>query len=269
MSLKTNKEIVIFDNEMKVVNAELISSDMRYQRQVSGRVKKIASNFNPNMVGCVILSQREDGSYWVVDGQHRVRAIIIAHKNDPTVSLKVNALVYHGMTPQDEAEMFANQHDNTKAPSKPEFFKAKMFSGDKNIAAFKNATEQEGVICDFLNSRKKDGYLVSYGAAYEVFTKRGEQHYRGVISALIDIWDGNKDSLTANFIKGMDLIQDKYAGVITMKELGKSLRKVPTEQIERNAKTLTGSAAKRYAVAMVSEYNNRKRAKKLDIGLLA
>lgn len=259
-----SKENVIFDNEMKVVNAELISSDMRYQRQVSGRVKKIASDFNPNMVGCVILSQRDDGTYWVVDGQHRVRAVIIAHKNDPTVSLKVNALVYHGMTPQDEAEMFAKQHDNTKAPSKPEFFKAKMFAGDEGIAAFKKATEDENVICDFSNAGKKDGYLVCYGAAYEIFKKKGEIEYRNILSMLVEIWDGDKNSLSGNFLKGMSLIREAYGSNMNMRYFAERLRKVPIDQIERHAKTLDGPVGRRYALAIATAYNDKTKVKKLD-----
>src|SRR5258708_7808516 len=38
------------------------------------RVKKLVAEFDPLGVGVLYLSMRDDGSYWIIDGQHRAEA---------------------------------------------------------------------------------------------------------------------------------------------------------------------------------------------------
>lgn len=254
-----SKEIKTFPMETKMVKVGLISSDMRYQRKVSARVKQIASNYDPNKLNAIILSQREDGSYWVIDGQHRTQATVLVHGKD----VKLLSIVYHDMTPEEEADMFACQHDNVKAPTKGEYFKAKMFAGDKDIRGFKEATEMEGVECDFDNRTKKDGSLVSYGAAFDVYMTVGEIPYRRVLSTLVDARGGDKDSLTSNFIKGMNIFLQTYPEVNT-KKLATALKKVSPSVIEREARVSNTGGAKRFARQFVRTYNKGRKNGKLE-----
>ena len=44
----------------------------QYQK---AKVNKIVKNFNPIGMGPILVSEREDGSLWIFDGQHRVEAL--------------------------------------------------------------------------------------------------------------------------------------------------------------------------------------------------
>lgn len=243
-----------FPMETKKIKAGLISSDMRYQRRVSGRVKHIASNYDTNKLNAIIVSQRNDGTFWVIDGQHRLQATILRLGKEE----KLLAIVYHGMTPEDEAEMFASQHDNVKAPTKAEFFKAKAFAGDKDVIRLREATEAEGIECDFTDGHKSDGKLKAYGAAYQVFMTYGEMPYRRVISTLVDAWGGSYESLGANFIKGMALFLSTYPEVSTSK-LSSALKKVSPQEITRESKVSSSGGVKRFARQFLRVYNKGRR----------
>lgn len=237
-----------------------IGSDMRYQRQVSARVKRIASEYDENKLGVIVVSQREDGTYWVIDGQHRVQATLQKKGENATLL----ALVYYGMTPKDEAVMFATQHDNVKAPTKGEFFKAQMFAGNEDVIRFKDATEAEGLECDFSDGHKRDGALICYAAAFNIFMSRGEVRYRKVLSVLVDAWGGDGDSVTANFVKGMDIFLNVYENDVSTKKLVDSLKKVSPAQIERESKMIQEGGAKRYARQFLRVYNKRRGTRKLE-----
>lgn len=249
----------IFATETKHIKAGLISSDMRYQRKVTGRVKRIASNYDPNKLNAIIVSQRADGTFWVIDGQHRLQATVLKCGKDT----KMLCIVYYGMTPEEEADMFASQHDNVKAPTKGEFFKAKAFAGDKDVIRFKEATEAEGIECDFGVGRKTDGKLSALGAAYEVYMTYGEIPYRRVLQVLADSWGGDGDTLTANFIRGMSIFMRTYPDIDTEK-LSKALKKVSPSEIEREAKVSSSGGAKRYARQFLRVYNKGRRANALE-----
>lgn len=97
----------IADFMTKAVGVELLSVaglgvDSAYQRTIcKARIKKMARAFNHLALGVVHVSRREDGTCWVMDGQHRVALCeAVGH---PTIS----CLVYEGLSVRDEAELFS------------------------------------------------------------------------------------------------------------------------------------------------------------------
>ena len=96
-----------FKTEYSQINSKSIISEPSYQRMVDfSRVKKIVSNFNPNLVNPIKVSFR-DGKYYVFDGQHTLKALVAKNNNR---DLMVECKVYYGMTLEDEAKLFAEQN---------------------------------------------------------------------------------------------------------------------------------------------------------------
>jgi hypothetical protein len=92
-------------SEMKV--AEAAQRDYRPYR-----VKELITDFNPEQMGYPTVSHRQDGSWHVIDGQHRIRALQEWLGGDGHwESQHIQCQVYDNLSLQEEAEMFLLLND--------------------------------------------------------------------------------------------------------------------------------------------------------------
>lgn len=118
-------------NESKLVTNVKVSDlviDLSYQRKPNAvKVAKIIKDFDPNALGVIICSIRENGVIAVIDGGHRISALnaMGMHNND------VRCLVFFGLSLSQEAEMFATLNDNRTKPKTQDIFKSKVVAKDK------------------------------------------------------------------------------------------------------------------------------------------
>lgn len=77
------------------------------QRELNpARVDRMAANFDPEQVGVPVLSERS-GSFYIIDGQHRVEMLRQVGWGDQSIQ----CWVYDNLTEQEEAEMFLKLND--------------------------------------------------------------------------------------------------------------------------------------------------------------
>jgi hypothetical protein len=88
------------------------------------QVAKLEREWDPLYAGTLVVSQRADGSLWVIDGQHRAAA---GQRVDPEVML--DAEIYTGLTKQAEARMFLSLNRDRKAPRPYDNFRVALAAG--------------------------------------------------------------------------------------------------------------------------------------------
>lgn len=87
----------------------LIDRDNDVQRSLrTAYAESIARDYDPNLFGMGYVSLRADGKYYVLDGQHRCAAAVIAGRGEDRVPF----IVLRGLSVREEAEMFRalNKH---------------------------------------------------------------------------------------------------------------------------------------------------------------
>ncbi len=85
--------------------------DPQAQRTLNeGRAQRIADNIVPEAIGLIMVSQRDDGAMYIVDGQHRHRACQLAGIRT------VKAEVHHGLTLDQEAILFLIKNRESHKP---------------------------------------------------------------------------------------------------------------------------------------------------------
>lgn len=85
--------------------------DPQAQRTLNeARAQRIASNIVPEAIGLIMVSQRDDGGLYIVDGQHRARACQLAG-----ISM-VKAEIHHGLTVDQEAILFLIKNRESHKP---------------------------------------------------------------------------------------------------------------------------------------------------------
>ena len=69
--------------------------DFDYQRHPGNtKINKIVKNFDPDLLGVIICSMRENGQVAIIDGSHRYHALVQMNQ----MNLNINALVYFGLS---------------------------------------------------------------------------------------------------------------------------------------------------------------------------
>lgn len=122
------------DKYTEFVNVYDTFVDSSYQRVTHTSVKKIADSFDWCKVGLPKLSKRSDGTYAIIDGQHRLEAfkLWLSRKKDLSEADKlIECEILTGLTPQEEAYLFAAQDNNKVGVSSIEEFKAAVYANIK------------------------------------------------------------------------------------------------------------------------------------------
>lgn len=83
------------------------------------RVDHLAASFDLEQIGVPTVSHR-DGSYWIIDGQHRMEALRACGFHDEGVQ----CWVYEGLTSEGEAELFLKLNNTLPVPAFQKFKKA-------------------------------------------------------------------------------------------------------------------------------------------------
>lgn len=87
------------------------------QRELNqARVDHLAANFDLEQIGTPAINWR-DGSYWIIDGQHRIEALRQLGFDDD----KVQCWTYEGLTSEQEAEVFLKLNDTLTVAALPKF----------------------------------------------------------------------------------------------------------------------------------------------------
>lgn len=251
-----------FKYEYKQVNSKFILSEPSYQRGVDfSRVKKIVSNFNPNLVNPVKVSFR-DGKYWVFDGQHTLKALVARNSNN---DLMVNCKVYYGMTLQDEAEMFAMQNGIQKTVASAQKLKSLYVAGHIDVVDFRETVESLGITCDFSMNGSDTPFRVNcYGSLFAIYKKSGKQHLVELLRTIVEIWGGDPVSLHKEIITGMDAFMLAYKGEYNHRTLVGKLSKVSPSVIVRDGKAIVTGGGKRFARVILAQYNKNASKNKLE-----
>ena len=218
-----------------------------YQRPLKdSKVQKIIENFDKRLINQPKVSFR-DGQYWVFDGQHTIAALIKKHGNK---DFKIPCIVFHGLTQQEEAELFALQDGEASPVTRAEKIKALEVAGNLGVLGYTRATEE----CGFV------GGITAFCTAFDCYSTLGEDGYRRMLRLLKATWDGEKWSISRNILTGMTLFLKTYGDDISDKIFVDRLSPVDERHFVRKARGHEGVAASvQYALALVDFYNYKAR----------
>lgn len=121
-----------------------IHSDKSYQRPLDVKaVKRIADNFSEDVLDELLINQRSDGSFFCVDGQHRLSAIQLLIERgtlDPDWGIPSRIVSVGGQ--KEEAALYAVRSRGTKTTSSLAYFWCDVMSGDANALSLKEEVER-------------------------------------------------------------------------------------------------------------------------------
>lgn len=114
------------ESEIKAVKLKELKVDHSYQRDISpSLVEKIKNNWDEVASELILVSQRSDGTLWIINGQHRTAAARLLGQE------KIWARIVKGLGPAQEAAL--RLKTNVRMTDRPlERFRASVVAGDED-----------------------------------------------------------------------------------------------------------------------------------------
>jgi len=185
-----------------------------YQRSKNmASVKRIAKNFDPDKFGMIHVSERSDGTFWAMDGQHRLAALTFMKWGD----IKVDCVVYKGLSVPKEAKIFRGLNSVTGVKAYDRFNSAKV-EGDPNVLQIIKIVQSAGF---HVGRRSGEGVLGCVNAL-------AWAHKHGALKETLDIcqevW-GNDESPDGEVVRGLGLFLRAFNGEVDIRRLIDVLQK--------------------------------------------
>lgn len=222
--------------------------DRSYQRTTDkSRVSVIAHSWNPDLSGVFVVSQRDNGAFYVIDGQHRHAAIQLM-SNPPEM---VFAEVHRGLTVAQEARLFYELDTKRAGLTTGAEFTALVTAKDPIALGIVRAADEVGMTVDYAKG-SAPGNLRAFRTLMEMYKRISHTDFVRVLRVVNNAWPTDPHSGAARVLEGIEVFFQKYPEA-NEKRLTRALSMSNPALIENNARVLKGtlSSAIRVAVAMV------------------
>jgi hypothetical protein len=181
---------------------EDLNIDPSYQRRLyEDRLARITTKFDPDLIQTIVVSKREDGTYWILDGQHRVESLRRLGKS------VVLADVREGLTHQREAILFWLLNSGTSKPTSYEQFVARLAGEEPAAVAITKITEKNGY---HVGRVAEDGGIQAVSALETVYNMG---RLDKTLSILSTVWPMDRTARESNIILGMGQFLLTYDGL--------------------------------------------------------
>lgn len=243
---------------------EQIKKDPKYQREIDvARIKRITKHWDDDLVNPPKVSLRENGNYYVFNGQHTLAAWKKRYGNRPIL-----CKVYRGLTETEEKDLFVKQEGFAKAVGKVDKLRAEYNAGTKDVVDMVNCVKLAGCIIDFdsLPSNAKNR-INAIATAYDIYKSVGRDYFINILDILRRAFFGDQNAFKDGFLKGMGYLFLHNADQFTCQKMIEALQKQPIEWYIQKANVYVGQSARvKFARAIAEQYNKQKRSKRIIIG---
>lgn len=242
------------------IPVSILKVDHSYQKPLSmAQVNKIVNKFDPIGVGQIHVSKRNDGTYYVFDGQHRWTAFRILNKDT------IDCIVYEGLTIEEEAKAY-DFYNTIKTQNALDREKALVVAKDIHAIRRKLFVEDLGLEIDYDRTYHGDK-IQAVGAIVEIYEKGQANDLQEVLTILRDSFGIDKKNFQAMIMQGVFDFIKEYRNKYETKWLVNRLSKFGIDQLisEQMIFRRAHNCSKREAIkyAIVKFYNHGKRKGKI------
>lgn len=250
----------------KELDKHILRVDETYQRGRGPRVAGMARKWSWSLCNALTVAERENGSYWVVDGHQRLLAAL---ENVNITTLP--CMVFHSSGAHEEAAVFKDIDSQRSKLGPHVVFKARLAAGEPAAVELNELLASRGY--RFANSDMPDA-IDCVGTVYNhcVYKNSREnnrlEHGFEAVGLAMDI-TGKKYPIRSDLFIGCDYICSHGLGVgkpngidaTALKKL-QAVSDIEMSRCLRDMRMLTGKATGRagaMAIAKIANYNRPRR----------
>lgn len=208
-----------------------IDVDPRWQRDLDeARAKRMAKAIAVERIGVPVVSQRTDGKFVALDGQHRVAALRFANLDEP-----IMCDIQEGLSLSDEAELYLLLNSDRKAVGAYDKFKARLVAKDPV------ALEIRAILtsCGLRIAKAQGANCICAIQALE-FAHMHHKNLSQVLRVLVSWSDGDPSVYEGSLIRDVAHFLSQYP-TVDLKKLGERLQQFSPDRIIAKIKRVQGT----------------------------
>lgn len=183
-----------------------------------GRAAKMAENLDLNAIGIVTVSKRANGSYHVIDGQHRVEALRLAGGEEE----KVTCRVFEGLTLEDEARMFRLLNNTVKLTA-IDRFRVRVVEGEPVAAGINETLARHGWKIMLASG---EAAFSAVAAAERIYNRDPAALERAIVT-VTRAWGHDSAGTDGRLFEGLGMVLARYGSAVDDTELVERLARYP------------------------------------------
>jgi hypothetical protein len=215
-----------------------------YQRELrEPLVRRIIREFDPDLLGLLVVVRDSERKLWILDGQHRWMALVgLGYE-------RTLCEVLHGVPLPRQARIFSGRNGRRIAPHPRDAFRADHVGNDRQVVGIMDVLDRHGYQPPFGGARASARRFVCVSALREV-------HAWGLLEpavALIrDAWPADELGTQAPILTGLAAVLRLYPQVAP-RELGRRLSRHSADEVLRLARAAHANSRERRMWAHVAE----------------
>lgn len=199
-----------------------------YQRELKpSKVRKIAENFLPDIVGIALVSFR-NGEFWCLDAQHRVKAM------EKIGYTEVWCQIITGLNYEQECRRFNILNTGRTQLTANQVFHCRVEEKDPNAIALVEAFKRYRFDYNKNSGNKSDNVIGAVSKFVKIQKMYGNAMVDRVLRTIRNAWMGDKYSLSSAIITGLSTFFAEMPNVDEM-ILTKALEKISPDALITSA----------------------------------
>jgi len=243
------------------VPAEKLKIDQQVQRRlIPARVKALADKLDLDGLGILTVSERANGDLVVLDGQHRVAALLQHDMGE----WEVTCHVYRGLTLAQEAAFF-RRHNNQRPITPYDDFSKGLVEGDEVCCEVNAIVEGHGL---HVAGAGRDGAITCVKKLLQLYAGSNGTPDGALLDATLDLavatWGLRYAAFEKNVLGGVAIVLGTYGDEVDRAKLIEKLAKFPGGASgllgkARMLKEIRSTSVERLVAAVIVEVYNRSR----------
>lgn len=226
------------------------------------RAAEMSDHFNEDAEGSYIVSRQNDGTLYVIDGDHRREARIALGSNGP-----VHAIVHSGLTPAQEAALF-NLSNTFKQPSYISRMLARVATGEAVATDVVRIIESHGWA---ISHNSENGKFAAVAAAERVYGNAAGALPRGeypdvldrVMATITGAWRHDREAAHQMVVLGIGQVYGRFGDAVDISAFTAKLSQERPNNLIGLARGLQsaqgGTTAAALAKVTAGLYNRKRR----------
>lgn len=250
---------VLRASHLRWINVAEIKVDAEAQRKLNKNfVSKIAQEFDPEKLGFPVVNKREDGTYYVIDGQHRVELMRAVGWGDQLLQCEA----YEGLTLQEEAAVFLDRNNRLNIRTFDKF-RIRITKGDPIACDVDRIVRAQGLR---ISQAPTDRNIRAVAALEKVY----KLDFRCLVRTLVILQNAyglHRQVFDGALIEGIGNVCYRFNGEMDDERAINQLQKGGTNTLLGKARVIQKATGRSLidcvAAAAIEIYNSGKGGKKL------
>lgn len=216
--------------EQQWLHVKVLRVDPTYQRPVDQvRVRRMARNFDIDALGTIEVSRRRDGSFFIIDGQHRIATMFEIGWSDQ----KVPCLVHFGLSVEDEARIYRLRNDAVR-PNSFAIFRAGLTEGNAECIDIDRTVRHCGLQIATGGNR---GNVQAVSALTKVYRNAGGLVLERTLRCITSAWGTQSSNFQADILISVGLVLNRLGDTVDRDRLAAVLATVTPTSLLAQARS--------------------------------